>query len=236
MCPPQLSHLYQSNRVQLGHAPIPQASHHNPRVDLIPESGAISDLASEPLPLPGLDAFPRRSISERAYQEAKRSPSRNAQEIQASMAVIQEPTMNRSLPTLRVDDRSTNPATSCHAHCGVYGFAELSMSGQGASSLHSPHQNEESPSLNLQPADHHVTIPSSIASSQVSPADEILWCRDCGVSFSQRQGLNRHNRDKHSPRNICSLCGVFVWSSGRKYLFIRHLRRHHPGAVMVPLA
>lgn len=49
----------------------------------------------------------------------------------------------------------------------------------------------------------------------------------CKSIFVQRQGLNRHYRDKHQPelRNVCPFCGVFKWS--RKYLFTRHLERDH---------
>ncbi len=147
--------------------------------------------------------------------------------------------MDSSTATVHIDERSMYPATSRQAHWGyVDGFAETSTNGHGSSLPYSVHQNEEAASPNFQSAvqaSRPVIDPSSIASNQVAPVDEIsgtFWCPICGVSFVQRQGLNRHNRDKHSPRNICPLCERYEWSSGRRYLFHKHLERHHPEAVL----
>lgn len=55
-----------------------------------------------------------------------------------------------------------------------------------------------------------------------------FWCRSCNVDFAQKQGLNRHNKDRHSPRNVCAHCGMFEWTEGRQYRFRRHLQECHP--------
>jgi hypothetical protein len=57
-------------------------------------------------------------------------------------------------------------------------------------------------------------------------------CHSCDTAFSQKQGLNRHNKDKHSQRNFCPYCSDFEWSSGRYYLFKMHLETKHPGAAL----
>ena len=58
-------------------------------------------------------------------------------------------------------------------------------------------------------------------------------CGVCHSSYTQRQGLSRHKKDKHSQRNhVCPLCKSYVWSPARKSLFLRHLKKHHPGAAL----
>ncbi|KAI9436330.1 hypothetical protein H4582DRAFT_469212 [Lactarius indigo] len=56
-------------------------------------------------------------------------------------------------------------------------------------------------------------------------------CSSCWVIFAQRQGLSRHRKDKHEPKNQCGFCTVFTWSKGRHYNYQRHLREKHPEAV-----
>lgn len=48
-------------------------------------------------------------------------------------------------------------------------------------------------------------------------------CNTCNKAYKQRQGLNRHQRDVHSP-NSCSYCGI-KWS--RPYLYKKHLIQKH---------
>jgi hypothetical protein len=55
-------------------------------------------------------------------------------------------------------------------------------------------------------------------------------CPSCDTGFSQKQGLNRHYKDKHLQRNLCSYCSDFEWSLGRQYLYKNHLETKHPGA------
>ncbi|KAH8986339.1 hypothetical protein EDB92DRAFT_1268530 [Lactarius akahatsu] len=52
----------------------------------------------------------------------------------------------------------------------------------------------------------------------------------CSSGFAQRQGLNRHIKDRHLRRSPCPYCSDFEWSEGRFYLFKSHLRKKHPGA------
>lgn len=137
-------------------------------------------------------------------------------------------------PTVQIDERPMSHETLSQERRGVLNcFAQSSMSGLGASPLYSPHLNEEVPSPNPQSEvqeNHRVTETSSIASSQASPASGIrtrVWCPNCGAGFVQKQGLNRHKSDKHSPPNVCYLCGIFKWPTSREYLFTKHLERHH---------
>ena len=188
MCPPQTPLLHQSS--QLGCPPLPQAPLHHARANLIPKSGTIAGPSSEPLPLPGLDAFPYRVITEEAHQDAK--GTRNSEEMPVSMAVIQKPTMDYC-PTVQIYESPMYPTMSCQALMGYNRFAEFSKSDRGASPLYSAHPNEEVPLPNLQSevqASHHVPVTSFIASSKAASANEIretFWCNDCGVGFAQRQ-------------------------------------------------
>jgi hypothetical protein len=47
----------------------------------------------------------------------------------------------------------------------------------------------------------------------------------CGRSYSQIQGLRRHQREKHEA-SLCLYCGVFEWS--RRYRLKEHLMKQHP--------
>ena len=60
------------------------------------------------------------------------------------------------------------------------------------------------------------------------------WCHTCDTGFTQKQGFNRHNKDKHSQQNPCPYCSDFKSSPGRKYLFKMHLETKHPGAAPPP--
>ncbi|KAI9454306.1 hypothetical protein BJY52DRAFT_1392353 [Lactarius psammicola] len=238
--PPQAPLLDQSNQLyHLSFPVFPQESPQSSGANLTPESGGITGPTSEPSSLPNLDIFPCSPVSERVYQEAERVC--NSGLFQASMAAIQESPIDPTTANVHINEGSMYPpATSHQALCGyVDGFAGMSMNGHGSSLPYSGHQIEETASPNFQSAiqaSHPAIVASSIASNQVTPVDELsrtFWCHICGVGFVQRQGFNRHNRDKHTPRNICPLCERYEWSSGRRYLFLRHLERHHPGVVLV---
>ncbi|KAH9024141.1 hypothetical protein EDB85DRAFT_1988506, partial [Lactarius pseudohatsudake] len=62
-------------------------------------------------------------------------------------------------------------------------------------------------------------------------AKKLYKCRPCDTEFSQPQGLSRHNRDKHEPRNPCRFCESFTWPRGRLYSYTKHLQDKHPGVV-----
>jgi hypothetical protein len=49
-------------------------------------------------------------------------------------------------------------------------------------------------------------------------------CDECGAEYAQRQGLNRHHREKHEP-SLCMYCDA-EW--GRPYEYRDHLEKHHP--------
>jgi Zinc finger, C2H2 type len=50
-------------------------------------------------------------------------------------------------------------------------------------------------------------------------------CNICGRSYSQSQGLRRHQRERHDA-SLCTYCGVFEW--GRPYRLREHLEEEHP--------
>jgi len=47
----------------------------------------------------------------------------------------------------------------------------------------------------------------------------------CGKSYSQSQGLRRHQREKHDA-SLCTHCDAFTW--GRLYRLKEHLEEQHP--------
>ena len=53
------------------------------------------------------------------------------------------------------------------------------------------------------------------------------WCQPCKLDFSQERGLIRHNKDVHSPRNLCPYCPDFKWSPGRRYILTAHIEKSH---------
>lgn len=61
-------------------------------------------------------------------------------------------------------------------------------------------------------------------------AQKLYQCASCCVIFSQRQGLTRHNKDKHEPKKRCDFC-EFTWPRGRRYVYRGHLQEEHPDAV-----
>ena len=58
------------------------------------------------------------------------------------------------------------------------------------------------------------------------------WCEHCEIGFSQKQGFTRHNKDKHSQRNLCPYCRNFEWSPGRRYKLKVHLKENHPNMAL----
>jgi hypothetical protein len=53
-------------------------------------------------------------------------------------------------------------------------------------------------------------------------------CHVCDASFRERQGLQRHLRDKHAYRIMCSYCGDFKHEPGHDESFLEHLESKHP--------
>jgi hypothetical protein len=116
----------------------------------------------------------------------------------------------------------------------VDGFEAMSTNGHNSPLPYSVAQNEGAASPNFHSAvqaSRPANVPPSTASNRRATIDENrgkFRCRRCRVSFVQKQGLNRHEKDKHGLRNTCFFCTSFKWPSGRKYLFRRHLEQHHP--------
>jgi len=50
-------------------------------------------------------------------------------------------------------------------------------------------------------------------------------CNICGKTYSQSQGVRRHQRETHKA-NLCTLCHSFEW--GRPYRLREHYKRQHP--------
>jgi hypothetical protein len=149
--------------------------------------------------------------------------------ILANIVAFQQRKTDFRTTTVPTDEGSIHHAPPGEALWGVDRFVALPKNGPGTFSLYSARPNEEISLPNLQSmiqARHHVTV-TSTESSQVAQADEVLKCGKCDISFSQKQGLNRHEKEKHGPRHICHLCG-YEWSSARRYMFTRHMKRHHP--------
>ncbi|KAH9170767.1 hypothetical protein EDB89DRAFT_1233835 [Lactarius sanguifluus] len=215
---------------QLCHLSVPQDPPQSPKANPILDSCRITIPSSGPSPSQNLNVFPCGPISERAYHEAMGACHSGS--IQASTAAIQEPPVDSSVATIHIDERLMYPKTFPQVLWGyVDAFPGMSTNDHGSSLPYTVHQNEEaaSPIFQSAPQTGHPVIISSVPVDDISGTS---WCPICGISFSQRQGLNRHNRDKHTPRNICHLCGTYEWSPGRRYMFLRHLERHHPKAVL----
>ncbi len=144
--------------------------------------------------------------------------------------------------TVPVDEMLVDPATACETLGGYIfpenGVTSSSVHNHSSTIPHSVHQNEDAAPLDFLPAgqaSRHPMASSSVATIWVAPAGRNrrrFSCPVCDVGFVQRQGLNRHNRDKHQPWNICPHCGVFKWSSARHYLYTKHIKRDHPGVAL----
>jgi hypothetical protein len=82
----------------------------------------------------------------------------------------------------------------------------------------------------------HTAVVSSIARKSVVDVDrdptrsrhKCCYC-DSPRDFKERKALNRHIKDAHSLLYTCEhpWCG-FKWSQGRRYLYVKHLRKRHP--------
>ncbi|KAH9024142.1 hypothetical protein EDB85DRAFT_280513 [Lactarius pseudohatsudake] len=161
--------------------------------------------------------------------------------LHASIAAIRELSLDTSAATVPIGEMLVDSATARET-LGVPGNDGVTSSSvycHGSVIPHSIRRNEDAPQLDFiltSQAGRHPIASSSIASStrvaRPGRNRSRFSCHACDLSFVQRQGLNRHNRDKHRPRNICPHCGVFKWSPARRYLFTKHFERDHSG---VPL-
>ncbi|KAI9429822.1 hypothetical protein H4582DRAFT_147503 [Lactarius indigo] len=138
-------------------------------------------------------------------------------------------TMTTPLGTTTTFSPSSSQALGLHSH------SYLTLDDHSSLDPCSTH-DEAAPSLG-----HHVcqlantvgfTPPSSRAPARRNPKKYRCIIPGCSSRFAQRQGLNRHIKDKHSQLNSCLYCGDFEWSKGRSYKFTKHLRKMHPGVLL----
>ena len=195
------------------------------------------DHISEPSPFPSLDIIPPFPISEYAYTATM--GARNSKCIQTSMAAFQGSAMDSDAETILTSEglnRQRNPHQLLSGY--VDGFAEMSRNGHVTPLPYSVRQHKGealSDSQSAFQASSPVIVTPSITSNRGASVDGIpcnFRCRTCGVNFVQRQGLNRHEKDKHRQRKTCPLCSSYTWPSGRRYLLLRHLEKHRPEAAI----
>ena len=82
------------------------------------------------------------------------------------------------------------------------------------------------------PTTHPTNQDTPTLSATVGPIDpqpSRHQCTLCVASYTRLSGLNRHHKDVHLPWISCDHCGL-EFSSGRRYLFTRHLETDHPNA------
>ncbi|KAF8268185.1 hypothetical protein EI94DRAFT_1204762 [Lactarius quietus] len=110
-------------------------------------------------------------------------------------------------------------------------------SSSGAMSLHTMPEEANRASQPLSEGEQLVASATKPPSQSCEPEDggttakKLYQCssESCSARFSQRQGLMRHSKDKHSPKKRCDFCMEFTWSEGRRYVYQRHVQRKHPG-------
>ncbi|KAH9161834.1 hypothetical protein EDB89DRAFT_694126 [Lactarius sanguifluus] len=91
--------------------------------------------------------------------------------------------------------------------------------------------DEAAPSLGHQVRQLSNTVASTPPSSRVTARRGSKKYRvrciipGCSSTFAQRQGLNRHIKDRHSHWRRCPYCNDFKWPEGRSYLLTKHLKK-----------
>ncbi|KAI0290647.1 hypothetical protein B0F90DRAFT_1784108 [Multifurca ochricompacta] len=70
-------------------------------------------------------------------------------------------------------------------------------------------------------------LPQNRGAKRKETARKPIKCSSCGSRYKQKQGLNRHKRDKHKPKKRCDLCLDFTWPEGRRYMYKDHVREKH---------
>ncbi|KAN0141076.1 hypothetical protein V8E53_000832 [Lactarius tabidus] len=121
------------------------------------------------------------------------------------------------------NDFSCSPLSSkCSISVATRGPSILQEENQ-APQTHGEGEHLESP---LQPYS-----PRDRGTSGEKMTMEVPQCSSCCVRFSQRQGLLRHNKDKHEAKKRCDFCEEFTWPRGRRYVYRRHLQEVHPGNI-----
>ncbi|KAH9161836.1 hypothetical protein EDB89DRAFT_2029002 [Lactarius sanguifluus] len=88
--------------------------------------------------------------------------------------------------------------------------------------------DEAAPSLGHQVRQLSSTPPSSRVTAHRNSKKHRCIIPGCSSAFVQRQGLNRHIKDRHSQWRSCPYCSDFESSEGRFYLLTKHLMKMHP--------
>ncbi|KAH9171145.1 hypothetical protein EDB89DRAFT_1175953 [Lactarius sanguifluus] len=118
--------------------------------------------------------------------------------------------------------------------CSTSGSMRLHMKSEGANRASQTHNEGEHPrrlaSAPAPPSILHTPQDRGMRVEKI--AKKLYQCSSCWVVFTQRQGLSRHRKDKHEPKNRCGFCEEFTWSKGRHYTYQRHLREKHPDVVL----
>ncbi|KAN0141093.1 hypothetical protein V8E53_000849 [Lactarius tabidus] len=114
---------------------------------------------------------------------------------------------------------------SCSPTCSTRGATMLNATPQEANEASQRHSEGE----HLGGLDQALYTTPNRTTGVEEMVEKPYQCHFCRVSFSQRQGLTRHSKDKHSPKNRCGFCVKFTWSKGRRYVYRKHLQEEHPG-------
>ena len=143
-------------------------------------------------------------------------------------------TATTSLGNMSMHSPSPSQAPGLHTYSAVR-LPNSTSNDYGPFDPYSTH-DKAAPS-NFQSECQGRQLPTPVASTEPQTGvsarrNSTYWCRSCDTGFSQRQALNRHDKDKHSQWNPCPYCSDSRWSPGRRYLFKIHLETKHPGAAL----
>ncbi|KAH9032396.1 hypothetical protein EDB83DRAFT_1839722 [Lactarius deliciosus] len=207
-----------------------QSAPRSPSADPTPRIDTFTDLLFKTPPTPYQPPISYDPTAEQEYQVPRCAQDYEA--VHVIIAAIEEPILDTRTATFPIGEMLVDPATARET------LGEYIVSGNGitSSSAHyysstSVYLNENASPFAAGRAGRH-PMASSIRVARAGRNRTRFSCHVCNVGFVQKQGLNRHNRDKHQPRNICPHCGVFRWSPARHYLLTKHFETDHPG---VPL-
>lgn len=125
------------------------------------------------------------------------------------------------------NDFSSSPPSS---KCSISGSTRGPSMFQEENQAPRTH-NEDEHLVNFVPNPPLQCTPRYRGTSEEETAKEMHQCSSCCVTFSQRQGLLRHNKDKHEAKKRCDFCEEFTWPRGRRYVYQRHIQEVHRGAV-----
>ncbi|KAF8265616.1 hypothetical protein EI94DRAFT_308595 [Lactarius quietus] len=117
--------------------------------------------------------------------------------------------------------------------CSTGGAMELNTILQEDPQTHDEDERLADPNLvpSSPPSPSQLCTSPDRSTTQEEIANEPYQCSFCRLSFAQPQGLTRHSKDTHTPKNGCEFCMDFAWSPGRRYIYRKHLEKEHSGLV-----